>query len=279
MMNITVSTIVLFLFIVSVFPFSPVFRKNRGLSVSILRDTISQSHAARHKLNSVSADDKTLEQAQKKPYSFVQDDLRKYAMKLHTRSQSSMGQAKEPQKPQTPYETTRQDYQNFLVDSQHVYETLEQLVGEYDDLSSLRQTGLERSEALKKDITWMAKHDSSVTIPECGKFGLEYSAYLKELAETNIPRFICHYYNHYFAHTAGGMMIGKQISAKLLGGEVLEFYKWNEDVRQLLDQTRTCVDEIASKWSEQQKQECMEETPNSFKYSGSLMNYMKGIHN
>ena len=57
---------------------------------------------------------------------------------------ASMGQAKEPQKPQTPYETTRQDYQNFLVDSQYVYETLEQLVGEYDDLSSLRQTGLEQ---------------------------------------------------------------------------------------------------------------------------------------
>lgn len=28
----------------------------------------------------------------------------------------------------------------------------------------------------------------------------------------NPPAFICHYYNHYFAHTAGGRMIGAKVS-------------------------------------------------------------------
>ena len=41
----------------------------------------------------------------------------------------------------------------------------------------------------------------------------------------NIPKFICHYYNYYFAHLAGGRMIGKQMSKLLLDGETLEFYK------------------------------------------------------
>ena len=35
---------------------------------------------------------------------------------------------------------------------------------------------------------------------------------LRELAATSPPAFMCHYYNHYFAHTAGGRMIGKAVS-------------------------------------------------------------------
>jgi heme oxygenase len=36
---------------------------------------------------------------------------------------------------------------------------------------------------------------------------------------------MCHYYNFYFAHTAGGRMIGKQMSALLLDKKTLDFYK------------------------------------------------------
>jgi len=64
-----------------------------------------------------------------------------------------------------------------------------------------------------------------VTIPEPGKYGKEYAALLPQLLEKSLPAFMCHYYNFYFAHTAGGRMIGKKMAALLLDGYELEFYK------------------------------------------------------
>ena len=46
--------------------------------------------------------------------------------------------------------------------------------------------------------------------------------------ETGSPAFVCHFYNQYFAHTAGGLMIGKKMSDALLDGRTLEFYKWGD---------------------------------------------------
>ena len=46
------------------------------------------------------------------------------------------------------------------------------------------------------------------------------------MAGDNIPKFMCHYYNHYFAHTAGGRMIGRRMSEKLLDNYTLKFYQW-----------------------------------------------------
>jgi len=46
----------------------------------------------------------------------------------------------------------------------------------------------------------------------------------------DIPEFMCHYYNYYFAHLAGGRMIGKQMSKLLLDGETLEFYKVSGEI-------------------------------------------------
>ncbi len=34
---------------------------------------------------------------------------------------------------------------------------------------------------------------------------------LAELAESNPQAFLCHFYNIYFAHTAGGRMIGMKV--------------------------------------------------------------------
>lgn len=44
---------------------------------------------------------------------------------------------------------------------------------------------------------------SDVTLPAVGSYGKEYAAVLKELASSpeRLPAFMCHYYNHYFAHT------------------------------------------------------------------------------
>ena len=70
-----------------------------------------------------------------------------------------------------------------------------------------RETGLERSAPLEKDIAWF-KSEYGLEAQPVGEAGTEYAAYLKNLAETNPPAFICHFYNIYFAHTAGGLMIG-----------------------------------------------------------------------
>lgn len=41
--------------------------------------------------------------------------------------------------------------------------------------------------------------------------GLAYAQLLRGLAASDPPAFICHYYNYYFAHTAGGRMIGSKV--------------------------------------------------------------------
>ena len=155
---------------------------------------------------------------------FIETELRGKAMKLHTRSQAPReGQAEE--KPMEPYTPTRDDYLRFLVDSQHIYKAFEEIVQECDDLAVFRSTGLERVEPLEKDIEFMVQ-EYQLARPSVGKPGLEYAEELRRLGkERLIPEFICHYYNFYFAHTAGGRMIGKQMSALLLDKKTLEFYK------------------------------------------------------
>lgn len=41
--------------------------------------------------------------------------------------------------------------------------------------------------------------------------GLTYCRLLEKLAREDPPAFICHYYNFFFAHTAGGRMIGNKV--------------------------------------------------------------------
>jgi len=70
-------------------------------------------------------------------------------------------------------------------------------------------TGLERTQALAKDLAHF--ESQGFQIPAPGKAGTEYAEYLTQLAHSNPPAFICHFYNVYFAHTAGGRMIGKKV--------------------------------------------------------------------
>ena len=189
-------------------------------------------------------------------YSFVRDDLRTYAMKLHTRDQSPKEGQQKAETPFTKWEPSRNNYLQFLVDSLEVYETLEELVQQIPALASFKSTGLERSKALKEDLQWMVQYDKTLTVPPCGENGKAYAAFLRKTVQESVPKFLCHYYNHYFAHTAGGRMIGKGIADKLLEGNVLKFYQWNGDVKELLDGTRAKIDAIANTWSSEEKQVC-----------------------
>lgn len=91
--------------------------------------------------------------------------------------------------------------------------------------SSNAHAGLERAKPLAQDIEWFAATYKDVTVPEVGPYGKAYSAFLKEIHARSLPAFVCHYYNHYFAHTAGGRMIGKKMAAMLLDGHELHFYQ------------------------------------------------------
>lgn len=46
-----------------------------------------------------------------------------------------------------------------------------------------------------------------------------------------LPRaqaFVTHFYNFYFAHTAGGMSIGKKVMDGSFEGHMFDFYQWYE---------------------------------------------------
>ena len=94
-------------------------------------------------------------------------------------------------------------------------------------MTVFQDTGIERSAALDKDLEWFQKEKSMQLLPALSDGpGATYVEYLTRLADEDVPSFLCHYYNTYFAHMSGGAMIGKSVSAKLLDGFELEFYKY-----------------------------------------------------
>ena len=131
--------------------------------------------------------------------SFIDTELRGAAMRLHTREQAPKeGQAPSKEPPKEPYVTTHADYLRFLVDSQHVYQAFEDIVNESEELAVFRNTGLERTEPLEKDIEFM-KAEYNLEQPAVGKAGKEYAELLRKIE--SVPEFVCHFYNFYFAHT------------------------------------------------------------------------------
>ena len=108
-------------------------------------------------------------------YSFIKDELRAYAMKLHTKDQAPREGQMPAKKPVSNWSPGLINYVEFLVDSLTVYETMEEIVNKYDELSIYRNTGLERVQALREDLVWIQEYDSSIVIPECGSKGKEYS--------------------------------------------------------------------------------------------------------
>lgn len=142
---------------------------------------------------------------------------------------------------------------------------------------SLANTGLERGDALTKDIAYMASHFGLTATPAAADGpGHTYAEVLKKIAVENPPAFMCHYYNYYFAHTAGGRMIGAQVSKAALDMWMGDFYKWDGEVKQLLNGAREKMNAIAEGWTREEKDACLEETMNTFKYSGSLLRLITG---
>jgi len=209
------------------------------------------------------------------PKSFVQTEMRSAAMKLHTRDQPKEGE-QAAQTPVAKWEPGRAEYLQFLVDSRHVYQTFEDIVATNEELVTYRDSGLERAAALDKDIAWF--ESEGLEVPPLGSYGKEYAARLSEIAAAEQWEVLtCPFYNFYFAHTAGGRMIGKMMSDKLLDGRTLEFYQWErgDPKEELLPKLREQIDNMAGTWSREQKDACLAETAASFKGGGSLLRYLR----
>ncbi|GBF99094.1 heme oxygenase chloroplastic-like [Raphidocelis subcapitata] len=208
-------------------------------------------------------------------------EMRAVAMKLHTRDQAPKEGKQESKQPMTAWTPTREGYVRFLAESKVVYDAFEEITtkAEHPEYKLFQNTGLERSKPLEKDLAWF-QQQYGIATPQlpADSPGREYAALLRTLASSDPPAFICHYYNYYFAHTAGGRMIGSKVASMILDGAELEFYKYNGDVGQLLDAVRVKINELAESWTPQQKEHCLKETAATFKSSGSLMGFIAGSH-
>jgi heme oxygenase (biliverdin-producing, ferredoxin) len=207
------------------------------------------------------------------------EEMRFIAMKLHTREQAPKEGEKKAekvpeQKPMAQWKPTKEGYLNFLVESKAVYDAMEKIVASNADpmYSAFIDCGLERSNALEKDIQWF-QETLRMEVPVAKGAGKEYAEFLTELAKQSPPRFICHFYNVYFAHSAGGKMIGRKVSEMILDGKELEFYVWNKNggLEKSLAEVKEKLNEAAEKWSREEKDICLEETSKSFQLSGALL--------
>ena len=194
-------------------------------------------------------------------------------MKLHTKEQAPKeGERKaDPNASMRAWTPTKEGYLRFLVESKAVYDTLEGIMAEaaHPAYARFQDTGLERAAALERDLAWFA--GQGMEVPASSGVGKEYAEELARLAEEDPPAFMCHFYNQYFAHTAGGKMIGKKMSDMLLDGKELEFYKWDGDLQEMMAAVKASINAVAEDWDEAQKQHCLEETEKSFKLSGSIL--------
>jgi len=217
----------------------------------------------------------TAEAAAVKAPSFVQTEMRGAAMALHTKDQAPREGKQPAQKPVSTWQPGRAEYLQFLVDSRAVYECLERVVDSTPMFESFGDSKLERSEALTADIAWFT--EQGLEAPAVAAPGQTYVAMLEKMVEDEqYEQFVCHFYNHYFAHTAGGRMIGKRMADMLLDGRTLEFYKWSDDPKEvLLPALRSKIDALVDGWSREQKDACLAETARSFQYSGALLSHLR----
>lgn len=159
----------------------------------------------------------------------------------------------------------------YLVDSKLVFDTIERVVAESTDVAYVyfRKSGLERSASISKDLEWF--REQGIAIPEPSTSGSTYAAYLTELAESNAPAFLSHYYNIYFAHITGGVAIGNKICKKILEGRELEFYRWDTDAELLLKDAREKLNELSKHWTRKDRNVCLKEAAKCFQYLGKMV--------
>nr|XP_043607269.1 probable inactive heme oxygenase 2, chloroplastic isoform X2 [Erigeron canadensis] len=161
-------------------------------------------------------------------------------------------------------------FMRYLVDSRFIFTTIERLVDESQDVSFayFRNTGLERSESFTKDIDLLSEQ---LTIPEPLFTSKKYVKYLEDLAAESPPLFFCHLYNIYFSHMAGGQVIARKVSEKLLEGRELAICQWPGDPEELLKGMRDKLNALGQHWTRDEKNRCLKETSKCFMYMGTII--------
>ncbi|KAK8550201.1 hypothetical protein V6N13_118722 [Hibiscus sabdariffa] len=202
------------------------------------------------------------------------EEMRFVAMKLHTREQAAEGEmeAKAPEEePVDKWEPTLDGYLKFLVNVKLVYDTLEEIIEEasFPSYAEFRNSGLERSEKLARDLEWFREKGYAIGEPSAP--GVTYAHYLKQLSNKDPQAFICHFYNVYFANSAGGRIISKKVTREILDNKELEFYKYDADLSQLLQTMRDKLNKVAENWSRDDKNRCLEETQKSFQFYRDIL--------
>ncbi|KAH6755703.1 alpha/beta-Hydrolases superfamily protein [Perilla frutescens var. hirtella] len=169
-------------------------------------------------------------------------------------------------------------FSKYLVDSKLVFSTVERIVDETTDVSYVyfRRTGLERSDCISRDLEWLREQGNE--IPEPSNPGVTYAQYLEELAEKSPPLFLCHFYNIYFSHIAGGQVIARKVSDILFGGRELEMCKWEGDAAELLRGVREKLNALGEHWSRDEKNRCLRETTKAFRFLGQIMHTLPHDH-
>ncbi|KAL9449297.1 hypothetical protein AB3S75_011260 [Citrus x aurantiifolia] len=159
----------------------------------------------------------------------------------------------------------------YLVDSQLVFNTIERIVDDSNDVAYayFRKTGLERSEGISRDLEWFS--EQGIIIPEPSTPGVSYAKYLEELAEKSAPLFLSHFYNIYFSHVAGGQVIERQVSEKILDGRKLEVYRWEGDPEEMLKDVCEKLNMLGEHWTRDEKNKSLKEAAKSFKFLGQIV--------
>lgn len=197
------------------------------------------------------------------------EEMRFVAMRLHTKDQSREGMMETSALPIQMWSPARADFMQFLVDSRAVYRCFEEEFISEPLFKSFVDTGLERVQPLNEDIEYLASLGVEEGVPSEAALG--YVEYLRKMVTEAPEKALCHWYNYYFAHTAGGLMIGRLMQDKLFDGREFKFYQFRDDKKVLLNNVRKVIDEVAAPWSRQLKDECLEETGLAFGYSGTVL--------
>lgn len=147
----------------------------------------------------------------------------------------------------------------YFVEAQSVADALQRGCL-HPEFAALKDTGLERGDALEKDI-WHLCATWGLDRPEpCG----EYASLIDELADARSPAFVCHAYNVMFAHAAGGGRAVGEATRGALGNWKAAYYVWDGDVEVMLDTTRRKIDDLGKTWTSEQQDVCVGETTRAF---------------
>ncbi|KAF9622483.1 hypothetical protein IFM89_031887 [Coptis chinensis] len=152
----------------------------------------------------------------------IVEEMRFVAMKLRSEKVSNAQGSEEEiesslENSQT-WEPKIEGFINYLVDSKLVFETLECIVEESEDVSYayFRKTGLERAEVISKDLEWFSQQ--GWVIPNRKQ---------------------------------------SPVSKKLLEGRELEFCRWEGDALELLKDVRDKLNNVGEHWPRDNKNKCL----------------------